>query len=354
MSKAESSSRKLSFIIIGLVFVVWLYSLWADRVTPITGTARIHSYLVRITPEVSGNLTEIHVRNNQVVNAGDVLFEIDPRDYQINLRSAEANLAIAGQNIGANTAAVEVAQAKVIESLAARDNAREQAARVTELAAKGVLSKSELDNAIEAKARAQATLEAAEASLAQAKHNLGPEGQDNPQILAAIANLEKAQLDLQRTKVIAPSKGIVSNLQLTVGQKATTGSPLVTFIDPRGVWVSALVRENSLEHVRAGQKTKIVLDALPGRVFEGRVESIGWGTGGSNDVDPTTGFLVADNNSLNAQRYPVNIVFEGGDIPENVRYGSKATVAFLTEQSTFGEWLASLWMRVLSIWTYVS
>ncbi|MCG6220807.1 HlyD family secretion protein, partial [Vibrio diabolicus] len=155
-------------------------------------------------------------------------------------------------------------------------------------------------------------LEAAEASLAQAKHNLGPEGQDNPQILAAIANLEKAQLDLQRTKVIAPSKGIVSNLQLTVGQKATTGSPLVTFIDPRGVWVSALVRENSLEHVRAGQKAKIVLDALPGRVFEGRVESIGWGTGGSNDVDPTTGFLVADNNSLNAQRYPVNIVFEGG------------------------------------------
>ncbi|MGU3845855.1 HlyD family secretion protein, partial [Vibrio diabolicus] len=111
----------------------------------------------------------------------------------------------------------------------------------------------------------------------------------------AIANLEKAQLDLQRTKVIAPSKGIVSNLQLTVGQKATTGSPLVTFIDPRGVWVSALVRENSLEHVRAGQKTKIVLDALPGRVFQGRVESIGWGTGGSNDIDPTTGFLVADN-----------------------------------------------------------
>ncbi|KGY12682.1 multidrug transporter [Vibrio tubiashii] len=354
MSKAESSSRKLSFIVIGIVLFVWFYSLWADRVTPITGNARIHSYLVLITPEVSGNLTQIHVRNNQIVYAGDVLFEIDPRDYQINLRAAEANLAIAGQNIGANTAAVEVAQAKVIESLAARNNAREQAARISVLAAKGVLSKAELDNANESKARAQAAFEAAEASLAQAKYNLGPKGQDNPQILAAIANLEKAQLDLQRTKVVAPSNGIVSNLQLTIGQKATTGSPLLTFIDPREVWVSALVRENSLEHVRADQKAKIVLDALPGRVFEGRVESIGWGTGGSNQVDSTTGFLVADNSSLNAQRYPVNIVFEGDDIPENIRYGSKATVAFYTEQSAFGEWLASIWMRLLSIWTYVS
>lgn len=258
MSKAVSSSRKLSFIVIGIVLFVWIYSLWADRVTPITGNARIHSYLVLITPEVSGNLTQIHVRNNQIVYAGDVLFEIDPRDYQINLRAAEANLAIAGQNIGANTAAVEVAQAKVIESLAARNNAREQAARISELAAKGVLSKSELDNANESKARAQAVYEAAEASLAQAKHNLGPKGQDNPQILAAIANLEKAQLDLQRTKVVAPSNGIVSNLQLTIGQKATTGSPLLTFIDPREVWVSALVRENSRARSRGSKSQNSV------------------------------------------------------------------------------------------------
>lgn len=354
MSQAESSSRKLSFFIIGLVFFIWLYSLWADRVTPMTGMARIHSYLVRVAPEVSGNITEVKVRNNQVVEPGQTLFEIDSRDYQINLRTAQANLAIAGQNIGASTAAVEVAQAKVIESLAARDNTREQAARITELAAKGVLSKVELDNAIEARDRAQAALNAAEASLVQAKQNLGPEGQDNPQILAAIASLEKAELDLQRTKVIAPSKGIVTNLQLTVGQKASVGSPLLTFIDPRGVWISALVRENSLEHIRVNQKVKIVMDALPGRVLEGRVESIGWGTGGSNETDQATGFLVANNNSLNAQRYPVNIIFENGNVPGNVRYGSKATVAFLTEQSSFGDWLASIWMNILSVLTYVS
>ncbi|MEZ9537433.1 HlyD family secretion protein [Shewanella sp. 10N.286.51.B8] len=354
MSAAEKSSRKLSFYIIGVILFVWLYSLWADRVTPMTGDARVHSYLVRVASQVAGNIVDVNVKNNQVVEAGEVLFKIDPRNYQIALQSAQANLAITGQSIGANTAAVEVAQAKVIDALAARNNAKEQAVRISELAEKGVLSQSDLDNAIESRDRSQASYNAAEASLVQAKQNLGPQGENNPQLLAAMANLEQAQLDLQRTEVLAPSQGIVTNLQLTLGQRATVGTPMLTFIDPRGIWISALVRENSLEHIREGQRVEIVLDALPGRVLNGKVDSIGWGTGGSNNIDQATGFLTADTTSLNAQRYPVNIVFEDQDIPQNIRYGSQATVAFFTEQSSFGEWLAKIWIRVVSVWTYVS
>ncbi|MGR5118127.1 HlyD family secretion protein [Vibrio astriarenae] len=354
MSKAEKSSRKLSTIIITVIIVIWLYSLWADRVTPMTGIARVHSYIVRVAPEVSGNITAVNAVNNQTVEAGDTLFEIDDRNYQVSVRSAEANLAIAGQNIGASTAAVEVAQAKVTDALAARDNARDQAARVSELAGRGVLSQSDLDNAIEAKDRAQASLNAAEASLVQAKQALGPQGDENPQILAALATLEQAQLNLQKTKVLAPSYGVVTNLQLAVGQRATAGSPVLTFIDPRGVWVTAQLRENSLEHIKVGQTVKMVLDALPGRVLTGKVESIGWGTGGSNSIDQETGFLNAESSSLSAQRYPVNIVFDHDDVPHNIRFGSQATVAVMTEQSGLGEWLAMLWMRILSVWTYVS
>ncbi|MGR5258651.1 HlyD family secretion protein [Vibrio astriarenae] len=354
MSKAEKSSRKLSTIIISVIIVIWLYSLWADRVTPMTGIARVHSYIVRVAPEVSGNITAVNAVNNQTVEAGDTLFEIDDRNYQVSVRSAEANLAIAGQNIGASTAAVEVAQAKVTDALAARDNARDQAARVSELAGRGVLSQSDLDNAIEAKDRAQASLNAAEASLVQAKQALGPQGDENPQILAALATLEQAQLNLQKTKVLAPSYGVVTNLQLAVGQRATAGSPVLTFIDPRGVWVTAQLRENSLEHIKVGQTVKMVLDALPGRVLTGKVESIGWGTGGSNSIDQETGFLNAESSSLSAQRYPVNIVFDHDDVPHNIRFGSQATVAVMTEQSGLGEWLAMLWMRILSVWTYVS
>ncbi|WP_428773313.1 HlyD family secretion protein [Vibrio sp.] len=354
MSAAEKASRKLSVVIISAVLAIWLYSLWADRVAPITGNARVHSYLVRVAPEVSGNIIDVGVTDNQVVDAGEMLFQIDPRNYQIALDTAQANLAIAGQNIGASTAAVEVAQARVVDALAARNNAREQARRTAELAARGVLSQADLDNANEAKNRTQANFEAAEASLLQAKQNLGPTGSNNPHILAAMANLEKAQLDLQKTKVLAPSRGIVTNLQLTIGQTAAAGSPLLTFIDPRSVWISALARENSIEHIRPGQTVKIVLDALPGRVLTGKVDSIGWGTGGSNDIDPTTGFLNANSANISPQRYPVNVVFDDTSTLSNIRYGSQATVAFYTEQSTVGEWLAGVWMRILSIWTYVS
>ncbi len=352
MSKAEQSSRKLSLYVIAIVLVVWLYSLWSDRVTPMTSIARVHSYLVRIAPEVSGNVVGVNIKNNQVVRAGDVMFNIDSRNYELAVRSAKANLELAGQNIGANMAAVEVAQAKVTDAIAARNNARDQAARVSELASKGVLSQAELDNALESRSRAQAALNAAQASLDQAKQNLGPEGNNNPHILAAMVSLEKAQLDLQKTAVSAPSDGIVTNVQLTVGQQANVGSPMVTFIDPREIWISALVRENSLEYIQPGQQVKIVLDSMPGRVLNGKVYSLGWGTGDSNNVDAATGFIRADTTSINAQRYPVNIVFD--DIPDNIRYGSQATVAFYTGQSQVGEWLASLWMKVVSVWTYVS
>lgn len=354
MSDTQSSSRKLSIYIITTILVIWLYSLWADRVTPITSSARIHSYLVQIAPEVTGSIIDVSVSDNQIVNAGDLLFRIDPRNYDIALRAAQAELELVGQSIGANTAAVEVAQARVVEALAARNNAREQAARTETLAKRGVLSKADLDNALESKTRAQAGLEAAEAALVQAKQNLGPAGDNNPRILAAMAKLEKAQLDLQKTNVTAPSKGVVTNVQLTNGQRANAGTPLLTFIDPRGVWISAQLRENSLEHIREGQRVDIVLDALPGRVLSGKIDSIGWGTGGSNNVDATTGFLVADNKAISAQRYPVNIVFDDVERLSNVRFGSQATVAVYTEKSKFGEWLASIWMHVLSVWTYVS
>lgn len=352
MSKAEQSSKKLSIYIIVGVLVIWMYSLWSDRVTPITSIARVHSYLVRVSPEVSGNVVDVNITNNQIVRSGDEMFKIDPRNYELAVRSAQANLELAGQNIGASTAAVEVAQAKVTDALAARNNAREQAARVSELASKGVLSKSELDNAVEAHSRAQAALNAAEASLEQAKQNLGPKGNNNPHILAAMVSLEKAQLDLQKTSVIAPSDGIVTNVQLTVGQQANAGTPMLTFIDPREIWISALVRENSLEYIKPGQQVKIVLDSMPGRVLDGKVYSLGWGTGDSNNIDSVTGFIRADTASINAQRYPVNIVFN--EIPDNIRYGSQATVAFYTEQSGFGEWLAGVWMKIVSVWTYVS
>lgn len=353
MSETEKKSRKFSLYIIGLVLFIWLYSLWADRVTPITTAANVHSYLVGISPEVTGNLVEVNIKNNQRVAMGEEMFKIDPRVYQLNLRTAQANLKIAGQSIGANTAAVNVAQAKQVEATAAYNNANEQSKRTIKLAERGIVSQSTLDNTIESRDRASASLKAADASLIQAKQNLGPVGESNPQLLHALVELEKAQLDLQRTVVKAPSDGIVTNLQLTVGQRANVGVSMLTFIDPRDVWVTAMVRENSLEYIQPGNTVKIVLDALPGRVLNGTVSNIGWGIGGTNNIDSSTGFLNANTQS-SAQRYPVNIIFKDYDVPNNIRFGSQATIAILTNESGLGDWLANIWIHIVSVWTYVS
>ncbi|QYK06270.1 HlyD family secretion protein [Shewanella zhangzhouensis] len=354
MPDSVNASKKISTYLFLTVLGIWLYSLWADRVTPMTTQAFVHAYLVRITPEVAGNIVQVNVGNDKRVEAGELLFEIDASQYQIAREKAQADLERVGQSLGASTAAVQVAQAKVGDARAALDNAKAQAARVETLAERGVLSQAELDNAREAEQRAQASLAAAEASLLQAKQNLGPVGENNPELKAAMAALAKAELDLKRTRVVAPSRGVVTNVQLSPGQYMAPGQPALTFIDPREVWISAMMRENSLEHIRKGVKVGLVFDALPGRVFEGVVDSIGWGSGGANNIDQTTGFETAQTGKQQAKRFPVHIRFDTAPMANELRFGSQVTVAFYTGESSVGEVLAQLWLWCWSKLTYVS
>ena len=107
----------------------------------------------------------------------------------------------------------------------------------------------------------------AEAELERAKQELGPQGSDNPQFREALAAVEKAKLDLLRTTVVAPSDGVITNLQLTEGEFVAVGQAAMTFIDTSDAWINANFRENSLENVKAGDPVELVLDALPGRIL---------------------------------------------------------------------------------------
>ena len=126
------------------------------------------------------------------------------------------------------------------------------------------------------------------AELERARQALGPEGAENPQLREALAALEQAQLDLRRTSVTAPSDGVVSNLQLSIGQVVAPGQSAMTFIDAATIWITAAFKENSLEYMSAGDPAEVVLDSLPGSVFPAKVESIGWGVAQGN-IDPVTG-----------------------------------------------------------------
>jgi len=329
-SRHRDPLRRWTLVILVLFVLLFGWTLIADRLTPYTSDASVRTFVVRIRPEVSGKVIEVAVDDNQTVRTGDLLYRIDPTPFRIAVESAEAKLAAAGQAVGASTAAVDAAQAQLVEQIAERDNVREQAGRVFELVRTGVYPRARADQARSQLDAAEAQVQHAQASLEQARQALGPKGADNPQIRDALAALEQARLDLTRTTLRAPGDGVVSNLQLNIGQYAAAGQPALTFLDARLVWLQAFLRENSLEYIEPATRAEVVLDVLPGRVLPARVESIGWGVG-EGDVDPTTGLPKTHQGTggwlAPAQRFPVQLAFESADgPPRGVRYNARASV----------------------------
>ena len=120
-------------IVLVIFILLFGWTLIADRLTLYTSDASVRSFVVRIVPEISGKVTEVAVQDNQIVHTGDLLFRIDPTPFGIAVERTEAKLAAAGQAVGVSTAAVDAAQAQLVEQIAERANVREQAGRVFEL-----------------------------------------------------------------------------------------------------------------------------------------------------------------------------------------------------------------------------
>lgn len=355
-AKPRNPLRRWVAVILCLIVLIFAYSLIADRLTPYTPQGVVQAFVVGVAPEVPGRVSEVNAVDNQKTEAGAVLFRIDPEPYQIAVEKAAADVAAAGQSIGASTAGVTAAQAKVAEANANLENAMEQTARTLELVKKGVFAKAKGDEAKAQRDAAKAQARQAEAELRQAQESLGPQGADNPQLRAATAALAKAQRDLVHTAVLAPTDGLVTNLQLTLGQFVPAGQPVMTFIDARSYWIVAGFRENSLEHVQPGAPVEIVFDVLPGQVFSGRVESIGWGVANSNSgqmgglptIKNQTGWI------RDPQRFPVRIALDAEGYLPGLRHGSQANVIIFTGDNSIANWLGELWIRLVSVLTYAT
>jgi multidrug resistance efflux pump len=349
--------RRWTLIVLGLIVVLFLYSLIADRFTPYTSQATVQAFVVRMAPEVAGRVIAVDLTDNQRVKAGQTLFRIDPQPYEIALKQAEARLASVGQTIGASTAGVASAQERLIEAEAKRDNVREQANRVLQLVEKGVYAKARQDQATKEVEVAEASVREAASEVERARQELGPQGNDNPQVREALAAVEQAKLDLVRTTVLAPSDGVITNLQLTDGEFVAVGQAALTFIDTRDVWINANFRENSLENVKPGDPVELVLDTLPGRIFAAKVQSVGWGVS-QGSMDPETG-LPKINEPMglvrNPQRFAVKIEPNREDyVPGSVRYGSQANAIVYATDNAVVNAIGAFWIRLVAILTYVS
>ncbi|EWY39419.1 transporter [Skermanella stibiiresistens SB22] len=348
--------RRITLAAIALAAVVFAYYVVADRTTPFTSGARVQAFIVRMAPEVAGQVLSVDVIDNSRVARGDTLFRLDPTPFQIAVEQAQAKLAQVGQSIGASTAAVDSAQAMLDEARAAEANTRAQTARTFELVKRGVYASARQDQATAALDEALARVVRAEAELARAREQLGPAGDGNPQVQEAIATLDKARFDLSKTTVTAPSDGVVTNLQLAGGQVVTAGQPAMTFISVTDVWLLAPMRENSLGVLASGQRAEVVLDVLPGRVFEATVSSLGWGIA-SGSADPATGLPKSPNETgwlTSREQFPVQLAFDADNLPRGARYGSKAAVLVYSGDNAVMNAIGWLRMRLIAILTYVS
>lgn len=350
--------RKWTLIILAVCGVLMIYYIIADRVTPYTTQARVNALVVPIAPEVSGTVTDVAVKSNQLVSQGDLLFQVDRERYELAVETAQANLQSARQATGASTANIDAAKAQVVSAQANLLRAEQDAVRLRRIKQEdpGAISDRRVEMAEASYTAAKASVQAAEANLERARQDLGASGEANFRILQAQAGVDQAQLDLQRTSVTAPDDGVVTDVRVDRGNFAQAGAPLMTFLASHDIWVQADFTENNLGNIKPGDEVDIVFDALPGEVVKGTIRTTGFGV--NVESAPLGALPTIDNDRQwlrDSQRFSVLVDFElpNAEDRRGIRVGAQASVVVYTGGGFLFNSIAWLKMRLLSLLTYI-
>jgi multidrug resistance efflux pump len=357
---AGRSVRKGALAVVLAILLSLTWYLLADRYTPYTTQARVEGYVIGVAPQVAGTVTKVWVTNNQEVEEGQRLFEIDSSQFQIALNKARSDLDNARRQVGAGGAAVEAARANLLAARANERKARQDAVRLQRLheSDPGTISVRLLEVALATLDQAQAQVTAAEADIQRAIEQMGGDDVDDNTILkAALTAVDKAELDLANTVVKASSRGVITDLRAEVGQFAGTGHPVLTLIGIHDLWVNAEFTENNLGHMEVGTPVEILFDVLPGRVFRGEVRSLGLGV--SAGFNPPAGTLPSIRNDRDwlrqSQRFPVIIGFDTEQdraLREKLRIGGQASVISYSEGTGLLRLLGKVQIRLASLLSY--
>ncbi|HEX4971730.1 MAG TPA: HlyD family secretion protein, partial [Steroidobacteraceae bacterium] len=249
---ARDPVRTVTLGVLIALATLFIYHVASDRVTPYTSQANNEVFLVQIAPRVTGQVIEVGARDNQRVSKGQVLYRIDPEPFLIAVKAAEANLALAEQNVSVSKADVRSMQATLAKQKTDLEATQILGGIVFDLTKERALSETDSIKARAEIDKSKADVARGEAELERARSKLGPPGEDNPQVRQARVALEQARLDLQYTTVTAPADGVITNLRLSVGQFVSRGQPGLSFIDADSIWLTAYLRENQLRDVAPG------------------------------------------------------------------------------------------------------
>ena len=360
-------------ILIGLVILIGIFFLWRYLTSyEATDDAQIDGHVNAVSARVSGHVLKLNVQDNQYVEKGTVLVEIDPADYEVAVAQARAEYAdaqaqaaaaginvpitdvssssqVSGAQAGVSSAQAgisaarqqyEAAKSQVVEADANNTKAQNDLVRYKQLIEKQEISRQQYDQAVASAQAAAATLLAARASadsyaaqIEQAQSKLVQAGAElrtadtAPQTMRATraralsaqanaerkkAELDQAELNLLYTKVIAPVSGAVSNRTVEVGQNVQPGQEMMKVIplDYTDLWVTADFKETQLKKMKPGLSAEIAVDAT-GKTYKGHVDSIAGASGARFSLLPPEN--ATGNYVKVVQRIPVKIVFEASE-----------------------------------------
>jgi len=341
-------------LVIAGTYAVWRYY----SVRESTDDAQIDGHIDPTSPRVSGTVRRVLHEDNDVVAAGELLVELDPKDYEIavqraeaELKDAEANAAAAhvnvpitatsssGQLAAANAGVIasereiDSANARVREAQAGYEKASADLKRIAQLVQRDEISRQDYDSAVAAEKSAKAALDAARANVAMATGRTAqaraqaqsaetvPEqfrltraraGSAYAEVDKARTALAQAQLNLTYTKIYAPASGVLSKRSVEPGQVVQAGQPLFSLVNIDDIWVTANFKETQLRKMKPGQKVTFRVDAY-GRDYTGVVESVSGATGARFSLLPPEN--ATGNYVKVVQRIPVRVRIDKGQDP---------------------------------------
>ena len=364
----QPRSRRRGIILVVLVLIVVAAAAfwWRSTFYEDTDDAQVSGHLIQVSARIQGQIRKVYVDENQPVKAGDVIAELDPRDYQVAVENAKAALASAAANASAanvnvpltaiNTGStlssasaqlsgshaqvqqaqgqLHAAQARVTQAQANNAKAQADLERYKPLVEKDVISKQQYDAAVAAAASAAAAVQDAQASATAAEDGVrvarqqeasaeasykgaqsGPQQvaaqsarakQALAQVQQAQAQLDQAQLNLSYTRIVAPEDGIVTRKSVESNQNVATGQNLLTLVSLNNIWVTANFKETQLKRMGSEQEVEITVDAT-GKKYHGKVKQIGGATGSVLSLFPPEN--ATGNYVKVVQRVPVRIDF---------------------------------------------
>jgi membrane fusion protein (multidrug efflux system) len=313
------------WLVVAMALATGVYWFWhRGQQFEATENAYVNAHIVRIAAQVTGQVTALHVDENQHVTKGTALLNIDPQPFKIAVERAAAQLQQARYVIQRTTASLHDAEALVRQREAELENAKANNKRAQDLLANKLVAKERADLTETQVKIAEAALDSARARLAADRADLGSSGDKNESIRQANAALEQAQWDLRNCEVVAPASGDVTNLAVRAGDVVAKNQTLFSVIDTSEYWIDANFKETQLEKIRPGLEAEIRIDMYPDKVFHGKVDSISGGSGTAFSLLPTQN---ATGNWVKiAQRVPVKIRVLDVDANFPLRIGTSGSV----------------------------